>query len=640
MYNWLANVTVARKLIMAFSVLLLISIFIFAAGWNAISTLSYRMERMTAVNDVTQEFSTLRLERTAYQESEGDAAPAAALIRRLVQIAQKLENLRTFFKTESNVQRVDEMTRYLAAYKADIEALGQAYQLIGQSRSARRENGEKALKLLDDLNSYLGDETARDETSVLRYKAIKNLQMQFVYARLATRDYAFGGTDRQLALATDAVDQTLAALPALHEALLPAKPAMLDQLEAYLRAYRASLDTHQSALQQNHRTLDDVKKQGDALIQTSQVLYDLQMRLRQEDTRLAAWTLSICMLVALAFGALIATVITRQIVPPIRAALEHVQRIAAGELVQGPQVCRKDEIGQLQSGLQGMTQSLRQLIGHISDGSSQIASATEELSAITQQTQAGANEQKLETEQVATAMHEMATSVQDVARNAVETASSVDDAAKGAAQGAQVVQEAVAQIERLSQEVELTGRAVGTLAQESGRIAGMLDVIKAVAQQTNLLALNAAIEAARAGEAGRGFAVVADEVRGLAQRTQQSTEEIELLVGALQQGTLNAVQRMETSSTLTTESVRLARSAGLALNDITVSISNIQSMTQQIAAAAEQQGAVADEINRSVVSVRGLTEQAYTASEQTNLASLDLAKLGTTLQTQVQRFRL
>ncbi|WP_413243000.1 methyl-accepting chemotaxis protein [Pseudomonas arcuscaelestis] len=287
-----------------------------------------------------------------------------------------------------------------------------------------------------------------------------------------------------------------------------------------------------------------------------------------------------------------------------------------------------------------MTQSLRQLIGHISDGSSQIASATEELSAITQQTQAGANEQKLETEQVATAMHEMATSVQDVARNAVETASSVDDAAKGAAQGAQVVQEAVAQIERLSQEVESTGRAVGTLAQESGRIAGMLDVIKAVAQQTNLLALNAAIEAARAGEAGRGFAVVADEVRGLAQRTQQSTEEIELLVGALQQGTLNAVQRMETSSTLTTESVRLARNAGLALNDITVSISHIQSMTQQIAAAAEQQGAVADEINRSVVSVRGLTEQAYTASEQTNLASLDLAKLGTTLQTQVQRFRL
>ncbi|WP_407681671.1 methyl-accepting chemotaxis protein [Pseudomonas berkeleyensis] len=234
----------------------------------------------------------------------------------------------------------------------------------------------------------------------------------------------------------------------------------------------------------------------------------------------------------------------------------------------------------------------------------------------------------------------MATSVQDVARNAVETAHAVELTAQDASNGAQIVRKAIEQINSLSGEVELTGEAISALAEESGRIGSMLDVIKSVAEQTNLLALNAAIEAARAGEAGRGFAVVADEVRGLAQRTQQSTQEIEALIAALQQGTLKAVQRMEGSRSLTHNSVELARQAGDALQSITASIGNAQGMTQQIAAAAEQQGAVAEEINRSVLNVRSITEQAYTASEQTSQASLELARLGSTLQNQVQRFRL
>ncbi|WP_390898627.1 methyl-accepting chemotaxis protein [Pseudomonas juntendi] len=287
-----------------------------------------------------------------------------------------------------------------------------------------------------------------------------------------------------------------------------------------------------------------------------------------------------------------------------------------------------------------MTGSLRQLVGHIGDGATQIASATEELSAITRQTQAGATEQMQETEQVAAAMHEMTTSVQDVARNAVETARSVNQAAQDAVSGGDIVKSAIARIENLSAEVELTSAAVSTLAEESGRIGSMLDVIKAVAEQTNLLALNAAIEAARAGEAGRGFAVVADEVRALAQRTQRSTEDIEQLIAALRAGTLQAVQRMETSRGLTGESVQLARDAGIALDNITHSISGIQGMTQQIAAAAEQQGAVAEEINRNVLNVRDITEQAQTASEQTSTASLELADLGNSLQGQVRRFQL
>ncbi|MFK7622301.1 methyl-accepting chemotaxis protein [Pseudomonas sp. 2024-45] len=237
-------------------------------------------------------------------------------------------------------------------------------------------------------------------------------------------------------------------------------------------------------------------------------------------------------------------------------------------------------------------------------------------------------------------MHEMTATVQEVARNAEQASQAAAGADAEAREGDNVVNQAIDQIERLAVEVGRSTEAMAVLQQESDKIGSVMDVIKAVAEQTNLLALNAAIEAARAGEAGRGFAVVADEVRGLAQRTQKSTEEIQTLVAALQSGTQHVASVMNNSRVLTDSSVTLTRQAGTSLQGITRTVSNIQSMNQQIAAAAEQQSAVAEEISRSIVNVRDVSEQTAAASDETAKSSVELARLGNQLQEMVSHFKV
>ncbi|WP_407692355.1 methyl-accepting chemotaxis protein [Pseudomonas xionganensis] len=286
-----------------------------------------------------------------------------------------------------------------------------------------------------------------------------------------------------------------------------------------------------------------------------------------------------------------------------------------------------------------MSHSLRELIGRIGGGVSQIAAAAEQLSAITAQTSDGVQTQRLETEQTATAMQQMSATVQEVAQNAEQASQAAQGADQQAQQGNQVVQQAVAQVNRLAGEVEESAEAMAALSQESGRIGGVLEVIRNVAEQTNLLALNAAIEAARAGEQGRGFAVVADEVRALARRAQDSTEEIEKLIGGLQRMARAAVEKMDNSRNLTQQTVSLAGEAGAALGRITQAVSTIEQMNQQIAAAAEEQSAVADTISQSLTRVRDIGEQSASASEQTAASSAELARLGVELQGLVRQFR-
>ena len=299
-------------------------------------------------------------------------------------------------------------------------------------------------------------------------------------------------------------------------------------------------------------------------------------------------------LLAIALGLVISWLIVRQLTQPLAQAVRIAERIGAGDMTEQPRQPRSDEFGQLLDALERTRGSLRDLIGRISAITGQLASAAQELSTVTEQTSAGIQSQRLETDQVATAMHEMAATVQEVARNADEASSAAQHADRRAAQGDIVVQRALAQIDRLSSQVGLSAEAMAQLNRETAGISTVLTVINGIAEQTNLLALNAAIEAARAGDAGRGFAVVADEVRSLAQRTQQSTAQIEELIGNLQKGALHASSLMDSSRGLADETVSTARDVGEELQAITRTISTIQAMNLQIATASEEQSSVAE----------------------------------------------
>ncbi|MEX3776467.1 methyl-accepting chemotaxis protein [Pseudomonas sp. MYb118] len=377
---------------------------------------------------------------------------------------------------------------------------------------------------------------------------------------------------------------------------------------------------------------------GDHLLTTSQQLIEAQNSKRDADSTTAKSLLAGIGALALVIGALTAWIITRQIVDPLGHTLQAMSRVAQGDLSHDVKVDRRDELGQLQSSLQQMTLALRQLIGGIRHSVVQVASAAEQLSAVTEQTSAGVNSQKMETDHVASAMNQMTATVQDVARNAEEAYRAATTADQQASEGERVVGDAIERIERLAEEVGGSAKAVAHLKGQSDKIGGVLDVIKAVAQQTNLLALNAAIEAARAGEAGRGFAVVADEVRNLARRTQQSTEEIEGLIGGIQSSTLAVSTSMDTSLDMSQSSVEFTRRAVDSLEGITRTVSTIQAMNQQIATAAEQQSAVAEEINRSVINVRDISDQTANASEETAASSVELARLGHELEELVGKF--
>ncbi|OCX17224.1 chemotaxis protein [Pseudomonas graminis] len=342
--------------------------------------------------------------------------------------------------------------------------------------------------------------------------------------------------------------------------------------------------------------------------------------------------------VAVLLTILLAWVLTRSIVNPMSRAVRAAEEISSGDLTRSIEVDGKDEATLLLRALATMQRNLRQTIELISGSSTQLASAAEELSAVTEESSRGLQQQNNEIEQAATAVNEMTAAVEEVARNAVSTSEASQQSNQTARQGRERVIETVRSIQDMAQQIQATSGLVEGLAAQGRDIGKVLDVIRSIAEQTNLLALNAAIEAARAGEAGRGFAVVADEVRALAHRTAQSTTEIEQMVAGIQTRTGDAVQSMSRNTESTRTTLSLASSAGDALEMITEAIAQINERNLVIASASEEQAQVSREVDRNLVNIRDLAAQTAAGANQTSAASHELSRLAVDLKAMVAKF--
>ncbi|NOX09563.1 MAG: methyl-accepting chemotaxis protein [Gammaproteobacteria bacterium] len=316
------------------------------------------------------------------------------------------------------------------------------------------------------------------------------------------------------------------------------------------------------------------------------------------------------------------------------------QAMSENDINQHCDLKSDDLIGEIADGFNHMADNLRNIVGEISGATSQLASAAEEMSAITDEAGNSVAHQQSEIEHVATSMNEMMSTVHEVAKHATEAAASAQQADAAASSGALVAVNAMGGIDALANQVEEAAQVIHKLEQESESIGMVLDVIRGIAEQTNLLALNAAIEAARAGEQGRGFAVVADEVRTLASRTQASTEEIQKMIQRLQIGAGNAVQVMDAARTSAKDGMEQVEQAAEALGEIAGEVAAITDMNTQIASAAEEQSAVTEEINQNVANIKEVADQTSAGAQQTASASAELARLSAQLQSLMGQFKM
>lgn len=377
-----------------------------------------------------------------------------------------------------------------------------------------------------------------------------------------------------------------------------------------------------------------IKQQKEITVETSQAVLSLV-----GSTRNMLITLFV---IGTILGVLAAGFMSRMITGPLNETLAALEDIAEGEgdLTRRLKVRGKDEIALLANGFNKFVDKIHKTMSQVSGATSQLAAAAEEMSMITDDTSKGILKQKSETETVATSMTEMASTAQEMAQIAERAAASTNEADNHAIEGKNIVANTVQAISQLATEVEKTTEVITNLDKQGEQISTIAEVIRGIAEQTNLLALNAAIEAARAGEQGRGFAVVADEVRNLASRTQQSTQEIEAMIEQLQSGTKEAANAMEGGRSKAQASVEQATLAESALNEITAVVKEITAMNTQIAESAKQQGNVSEEISRNINTITEVADSTNEGTAQLAKASMELAHLAADLQAQIGHFKI
>ncbi|GAB3518310.1 methyl-accepting chemotaxis protein [Photobacterium alginatilyticum] len=578
----------------------------------------------------------------------------------LVQYEVYLEKMSTFLaEAKKEIQQSEraELIKDINSFISEYEsAFTKVVSLIEQRNRVVNEQlvpqGEVMRKAIADIIQSAYD----DNDAEAAYYA-SHIQEKLLFGRLYVSKFLNSNSDDEYNIAVNVIDKKLGAA-ATELKLHLQNPTRRNLLSQFIKAQQdyvnGLVDIHRLIEERNELIENKLNRIGPQIAKNAE---DVKLSVMAEQDRLgpelaastdASVNLSLFLSVsAIAIGVIAAYLLTVSITRPIHQAVDAANQLAEGDLTLKINHEGRDETGLLLASIQGTATNLRNIVTTISGASDELASASEELASaseelavVTEQSTQGIQNQQTETDLVATAMNEMATTVHDVADNAAKAAEAANQADSDAGVGAQVVAQTISTINTLADRVNESSEKLGEVEQESMNIGKILDVIRDIADQTNLLALNAAIEAARAGEQGRGFAVVADEVRSLALRTQESTQEIQNIIEQLQAGTQSTVAVMNQGKEQAEYSVKQASEAGDALQAITDAIGVINDMNIQIASASEQQSSVAENINENVINVKRVAEENAVAANQTRASTSEIAQLSEQLKELVSQFKV
>ena len=638
----LANLGMARKLALGFALVLLLTVAVAAIGVAALHSVGQRFEGLRQLSQFNTDLLRLRAHEQAFA-LRSDAKEADALRSGLQGLIERARGLPALAAAEAD----------LSAYAQAFEAFVQAVQAKELALDTASWSVSSVANNLDVLQAGLADDgtytlkqsqgqqgsefleqaTQVAQVSRLMLQAMDEARVRLEQSRKGEQPDGQGRIAQTLE-AAQLVEQLKAAVTD------PGYQSVLGEVAGHIASFSEKLNEYTDLLGQEQGIKTQLQARAEQV--TGQVDRAYAAEQQEMQAQLTRNSLAIALATALALlvGLLAAWLIPRAVIGPLKRVIARAQRIAAGELSVEQEAARHDEVGQLTQAMQQMAAGLSGVVSGLQQGIEQLAGSAQALSAVTEQTNREVGSQKEETEQVATAMQQMTATVHDVARNAEQAAQAAQAADDTVDAGQRVVRQSMQRIEQLASAAETASEGIDSLSAEIHTIGDVLAVIKSVAEQTNLLALNAAIEAARAGEQGRGFAVVADEVRALARRTRQSTDEIERLVASLRGNAEQSVAQIRGSAELVRLAVTDALHTESALGSIASAVSLIQQMNQQIAAAAEQQSSVAEEISRSVTQIRGSADQAALAMQDNARSSIELAQLGNDLKGMVGHFRL